>query len=517
MRFLLAALFMSAPLYGQFCDFALSTTSVNFPAAAGTGQVSVTVTGPSGCGWSATSNANWLHITSGAGYIGSQTVTFSVDANTSGFARAATLSVAGKTVTIMQAAANCAFAVNPVSQNFPVIGGAFSFAVTANCSWQAGPNANFITLKNAAGGTGNDTVTFAVAPNPCVAGRSGSVTVNTGLPNPPVFTVTQEGSPSNLTISAAGTSVGPGASDGRVLVNTGEGCSWSSSSDTSWLQITGGFSGAGNGAVAYHVLANTSSARSGSIHVGNLTFTVTQAAAGLATPVLKGLGSAASYATDAVSPGEIVVLTGTGMGPAALVTLQLNNGAVANVLAGTQVAFDGVAAPIVYARQDQVSAVVPYGITNKTTQVAVVFNGVPSSPVTMPVQPAHPAIFTLDTSGNGPGAILNQDGSVNAQVNPAPRGSVVWIFATGGGTTNPALPDGAITGTPLPRLTQDVSVSIGGLDARVTYAGGAPGALAGLTQINAEVPAGVTPGPSVPVVLRIGGFTSSGNATVAVK
>jgi uncharacterized protein (TIGR03437 family) len=94
---------------------------------------------------------------------------------------------------------------------------------------------------------------------------------------------------------------------------------------------------------------------------------------------------------------------------------------------------------------------------------------------------------------------------------------VVWIFATGGGTTNPALPDGAITGTPLPRLTQDVSVSIGGLDARVTYAGGAPGALAGLTQINAEVPAGVTPGPSVPVVLKIGGFTSSGNATVAVK
>jgi len=133
------------------------------------------------------------------------------------------------------------------------------------------------------------------------------------------------------------------------------------------------------------------------------------------------------------------------------------------------------------------------------------------------VQAAHPAIFTLDSSGTGPGAILNQDTSINSGPNGTPRGAIVAIYATGGGTTKPALPDGAVTGSDLPYLTQNVSVTIGGIDARVTYAGGVPGAVAGLTQINAEVPAGVTPGPAVPVMLKIGNYTSSTGVTMSVK
>jgi len=288
----------------------------------------------------------------------------------------------------------------------------------------------------------------------------------------------------------------------------------------SWLQITSGSSGSGNGFIAYHLLANSTAPRTGAIHVGSLAFAVTQSASGPPVPTLTSVNSAANYRTDAVSPGEIVALFGANMGPAKLVPLQVSNGAVTNSLAGTQVLFDGVAAPLVYTRSDQVSAIVPYGVAGKSkTEVQVTYNGLPSNSKTMPVQAAHPAIFTVDVSGTGPGAILNQDNTLNSATNPAARLSVVAIYATGGGTTNPQLADGAVTGSTLPFLTEAaaVTVTIGGIDARVTYAGGVPGAVAGLTQINAEVPAGVASGSGVPVMVKIGGFASSPNVTLAVR
>jgi uncharacterized protein (TIGR03437 family) len=60
-------------------------------------------------------------------------------------------------------------------------------------------------------------------------------------------------------------------------------------------------------------------------------------------------------------------------------------------------------------------------------------------------------------------------------------------------------------------------VTIGGLDARVAYAGGVPGAVAGLTQINAEIPAGLTPNAGTPIVVHIGTYNSSPGVTISVR
>jgi uncharacterized protein (TIGR03437 family) len=152
-----------------------------------------------------------------------------------------------------------------------------------------------------------------------------------------------------------------------------------------------------------------------------------------------------------------------------------------------------------------------------STQLQVSYNGTLSDPVTIPVQDTTPAIFTLDSSGLGPGAVLNQDFSVNTSAVPAARGSVVAIYCTGGGAMNPAVADGAIISAALPRLTQPVAVTIGGFDAKVSYSGGVPSSIAGLTQVNAEVPAGVTPGSKVGVTVKIGSVTSSAGVTIAVK
>jgi uncharacterized protein (TIGR03437 family) len=219
-----------------------------------------------------------------------------------------------------------------------------------------------------------------------------------------------------------------------------------------------------------------------------------------------------------------VALFGSNMGPASIVTLQVNNGTVTNSLAGTQVLFDGVAAPMIYTLKGQVSAVVPYAVAGKTsTQVQVRYQDPASSTpaasntMTMPVHAATPAIFSLDSTGVGPGAILNQDTSINSTGNPAARLSVISLYCTGGGVTSPASADGAVTPDASFVLAQPPIVSIGGVNAAVKYAGAAPFAVAGLTQINVEVPAGLSPALALPVIVKIGDFTSTGSVTVTVK
>ena len=280
-------------------------------------------------------------------------------------------------------------------------------------------------------------------------------------------------------------------------------------------------SGTGSGGISYHILANTSN-RSvrGSIRVGALTYTITQQAPGPPTPTLTTVANAASYTADAVSPGEIVVLFGANMGPASIATLQVNNGTVTNLLAATQVMFDGVAAPMIYTLNGQVSAVVPYGVAGKTTtQVQVQYQGSASNTLAVPVQAATPAIFSLDSSGKGPGAILNQDTSINSTGNPAATGSVISLYCTGGGVTSPASADGEVIGGALRNLVQfpATTVTIGGVNAPVQFAGAVPGAVAGLTQINVQVPAGLGPALALPVVVKIGDFSSTSGVTVAVK
>ena len=131
--------------------------------------------------------------------------------------------------------------------------------------------------------------------------------------------------------------------------------------------------------------------------------------------------------------------------------------------------------------------------------------------------PVSPAIFSLDSSGQGQGAILNQDYTVNGPANAAARNSVVMIYATGEGETTPVGVDGKLAVEPWPRPRQPVAAFIGGVEAEVLYAGGAPGIVAGLLQVNARVPSTVVPGTAVPVQLRISQTLSPAVITMAVR
>ncbi len=148
-------------------------------------------------------------------------------------------------------------------------------------------------------------------------------------------------------------------------------------------------------------------------------------------------------------------------------------------------------APLLYVGPTQINFQVPPGIA-PGTPVAVLEKRDGTTLMGWPqIVASAPGIFSLSGKGSGPGAVLNEDNSVNSPDNPAPRGSVIQIFATGGDTT-PLLPPG-----------------------QVLFNGLAPG-LAGVWQVNARIPEGVTPGPAVLVFLQMGPYLTN-SVTIAVQ
>jgi len=244
---------------------------------------------------------------------------------------------------------------------------------------------------------------------------------------------------------------------------------------------------------------------------------------------LAAITNAASYATGSVSPGENIVLWGTGIGPAQLTYGSLTaSGALDTNAGNTRVLFDGVPAPVVYASDQQTSVMVPYEIAGQAFTYAVVeYQGVQSAPLLYNVSAAVPGIYTQNLQGFGPGAILNQDGvTLNGPGAPAAKGSVVAIYMTGEGQTNPAGVTGAIVPVNVqapwkqPQLT--ATATVGSLPAAVEYYGSAPGMVSGVMQVNVQIPAGAASG-DLPIMVTLSdpvtglSYNTQARVTVSVQ
>jgi uncharacterized protein (TIGR03437 family) len=148
-------------------------------------------------------------------------------------------------------------------------------------------------------------------------------------------------------------------------------------------------------------------------------------------------------------------------------------------------------------------------------KVQVTAGGIQAAAWAVPIAPSAPSIFTVSSAGVGQGAVVNADGSVNSATNPAARGSAIQIYATGGGQTSPASSTGSVAPAAA-NLVLPVTVTIGGVNAQVLYAGSAPGELDGVVQINAIIPQSVTPG-ILPIVVTVNGVASQTNVTLAIE
>jgi uncharacterized protein (TIGR03437 family) len=253
----------------------------------------------------------------------------------------------------------------------------------------------------------------------------------------------------------------------------------------------------------------------------NVTLTVTAP-----LPTINSVVNAASFIKGAVSPGEIVTLFGTAMGPAtaAYATIDPSTGKLATTIGGVQVLFNGIPAPMIYATATQISAVVPYEIAPiSSPSVWVKYVGQTSNAYPLSSATTVPGVFTQNASGSGPGAILNQNNSLNGPGNPAAKGSIVQLFMTGEGQTSPGSITGAITTAtlPPPQVTPapllPVAVLINGWPALWTYAGEAPGLAAGLMQLNVQIPPTAQSGVPNSITVSIGSNMSQTGVTVSVQ
>jgi uncharacterized protein (TIGR03437 family) len=229
------------------------------------------------------------------------------------------------------------------------------------------------------------------------------------------------------------------------------------------------------------------------------------------------VGSAAS-GTSPFAAGELISIYGSQLGPAVGVGGQLSSSLVVGTSAGdTQVLFDGIPAPILFARTDIVNTAIPCEVAgHASTQLVVEYLGVQSPPMTIPLVPAAPAVFTANSSGSGPGLVFNSDYSLNTSANPAARGSAVFFYATGIGPMSPACVDGLVYTSTFPSATLPVIAGVGNLGAQVLYAGQAPDLMAGVAQINIVVPTDAATGV-VPLTLLVNGVFSPSGVTLAVK
>ena len=332
--------------------------------------------------------------------------------------------------------------------------------------------------------------------------------------------------------SVVGATSPPGPQSVTITSVTGSPVAFTTASSSNLFTVTPGNGNTpqtlaiGVNAGALAALAASSTPYTGTIMVnsplGNLAITASLTLQASLTPVLGSVVNGASDVAGAVSPGEIISIYGTNIGPSTPAYLTLTSaGKVSTSLAGASVTFNGVAAPLTYVASGQINAIVPYEVSGgTTTSVVVNFNDAPSPPITLNVTPTAPAIFSLSQGGSGQGAILNQDFSVNGASNPAAKGSYISIYATGEGALSPQPPTGSVTPAnppyPMPVATP-VSVTIGGQPAAISYAGEAPGLVSGVLQVNVQIPSKTGSGPQT-VVLTVGTATNAQqNITVAVQ
>ena len=247
---------------------------------------------------------------------------------------------------------------------------------------------------------------------------------------------------------------------------------------------------------------------------------------GLAAGVYQGTITATST-TAGISPLTIpVTLTLTALPPAISVSLIQNAasfstgseapntiltafGVYPGCISSAQVSVDGSPTEVFYSSSTQINFLLPPSVSGEqSASLQIQCGGLKSPMLKLPVLNVQPAIFTVGQNGSGQAAIVNQDGSL---ATATPPGTYIQIYGTGFGMLKPAGPDG------LCWLELPVTATVGGMPAKVLFAGQAPGSTTGLQQINVMIPMDAPRGAAVPLQLTIGGANTPVGITLTIQ
>jgi hypothetical protein len=180
----------------------------------------------------------------------------------------------------------CSITIDPASRTFDSNGGPATVAVNAtasSCTWATTTDAAWITISAGTSGTGSGTVEYRVAANTATDSRNGTLKIGDQTHN-----VTQSGQPPvhcSYALTPSSASIGSDGGTGTFTVATGASCEWSTTSSASWLTVTSGSHGTGNGTITYYAdRQDASDARSATIAVAGEVFTLTQDGRGAQPP-----------------------------------------------------------------------------------------------------------------------------------------------------------------------------------------------------------------------------------------
>jgi len=321
-----------------------------------------------------------------------------------------------------------------------------------------------------------------------------------------------------------------------ALTNSGQGTlNWAAAATTTaggaWLSVSPAIGSvvAGQPGTTLTVTANPVSLSAGDYygeiqvtspsaasHVQIVTVRLTVGTAGEAPPQVAagGVLNAASYSLQTpVAPGSLVSIFGSGFTDAAGLQVATEY-PWPTVLGTTTVTVGGESAPIYVATAGQINAMMPFDLpVNAILPVVVTRGNAVSAPQPVSVVSSQPGVFTQTANGQGIGVvvIVNPDGSeteVGGAIS-AKAGDVLAIYCTGLGDVSPTEVAGfPASPSPLAQAIDTVTLTIGGVNAQVLFAGPTPG-FTGLYQVNAIVPSGIAPSQQVPLVLSQDGRTSS--------
>jgi len=493
---------------GTGCTLQIAPASQQVQGSQTAGQV--VVSAASGCAWTATTNAEWLSILNGASGNGAGTVTYSVTANPGG-ERTGTLTIAGQTFTVTQAAsgtggasgAGCSFTVNPSTLSVAGEGGAAQFVVGTplGCTWNATSSENWVSFASGASGNGAGTVTINVAPN-----GSGTrvATLTAGNAS---LTVTQSGgSGCRFVVSPATLTAGPAGGLLSIRIDASDNaCAWTASSNDAWLtpQSNGG---AGSGLVDISVSSNgTLNERTGSLSVAGQLVTVRQSGVSFASrpgsggPRIASVANAASLVAP-IARGSYFTINGAGLAPDGFIST-LQNYPIPFVINDVSVSITQgsitMNALVHSVTSTQINAVMPSKTPLGEVELRVTYRGVTGPPTVVNIVEASWGSFHT----NGAAVIQNITASsqpMNTPESPAMPSQNVILWGTGLGAI---LGDDAMP-PPLGQLPSRVEVLVGGVPAQLLYNGRAA-CCAAVDNLIFTVPAGAPMGCKVPVTVRV--------------
>ena len=493
------------------CAVAVSAPPSAIGPAGGTGTISVDTARE--CQWSASAEATWLTIMSGATGQGTSTVPFSAAPNRSTSTRRGTIAVNGQRAEITQEAATCSASVSPATLSVGAAGDNVGIAVTEQefCAWTAVARVSWIAVTSSGDGTGNGEVRISVAANTGPQ-RSGSVDV-AGRE----VVITQAAAPAQCSfgIAPANLSSGAAGDSATVTVTASPNCAWAAISEDPWITVRAGATGVGNGTVTLQVASNSGAARTGRVTIAGQTYTVTQAAAAAScsyniSPASASVDSAGASPTvsvtatngcawSAVSNAAWIVVTGTGSGS--------GNGSVTLAVAPN-------------GGGPRMNTVTIAGQTYSVTQSA-------GSPLTQCTFTVAPESVPVGPTG-GPASVAVTTGS-SCSWNVSTSDS--WItFAGGGSRTGPGTVQLTIASNTSGARTGNVSIA--GRTVSIQQAAGAtcsyslnptsasPDAAGGSTTVAVTTTSGcawTTTGAPSWITVTGGSGTGNGSVTVAVQ